>query len=148
MKLERGTKLGIAAAVALVLAAGNFHVVNGAMVDGITLMPKVSWSMSETFVNSDVVANMPGIMARAQYPLFLAAIEKRNTENDVSRLTAENRRRIHVGQERRVVEALIGAPENQIKHSDGDVTAVYINTMTAEMATVTYRGDYVSEVHR
>lgn len=148
MKLQRNTTLGIAAALVTIAVAGNFHVVNGSMVNGMTLVPKVSWSLSETFVNSDVVANMPGFVARAQYPLFLAAIEKKNTENNVPRLTAENRRRIYVGQERRVIEALVGDPYNQIKHGNGEVTAFYMNPMTGEMATVTYKGDYVSEVRR
>ena len=67
--------LGIAAA-ALLWAAGSYHVVTGSHVQGVVFERKLSYSLSETFVNTDVVLNLPMIAARAQYPMYVAKLEK------------------------------------------------------------------------
>lgn len=68
----------VAAAVFLVVAA-NYHIVTGSTVSGATFQKKMSMSLSETFVNLDSVGNMPMIVARAQYPMFVASMERAMT---------------------------------------------------------------------
>ena len=64
-------------AVAVIIASANFHVVTGSEVSGIRLEKKPSMTLSETFVNLDSVGNMPMIAARAQYPMYVAKVERR-----------------------------------------------------------------------
>ena len=67
---------GAIAVAALVLVAANYHIVTGSTVSGVTFQKKMSMSLSETFVNLDSVGNMPMIVARAQYPMFVASMER------------------------------------------------------------------------
>ncbi len=71
MKIASG-----AAVAALLWAAGSYHVVTGSHVQGVAFERKLSYSLSEIFVNTDAVMNMPLIAARAQYPMYVAKLEK------------------------------------------------------------------------
>ncbi len=66
----------VVAAAALLLGAANYHIVTGSTVNGVSFQKKMSMSLSETFVNLDSVGNMPMIAARAQYPMFVATMER------------------------------------------------------------------------
>lgn len=68
--------VGVAATGALLLVAANYHIVTGSTVSGVSFQKKMSMSLSETFVNLDSVGNMPMIVARAQYPMFVASMER------------------------------------------------------------------------
>lgn len=73
-------RLLIAGAVALLgfaAVAANYHIVYGSKVKGLTFESKPSLTFSETLVNLDIVGNMPMIAARAQYPMYVAHVEKR-----------------------------------------------------------------------
>ncbi len=65
-----------AASFGALLLAANYHIVTGSTVSGVSLQKKMSMSLSETFVNLDSVGNMPMIVARAQYPMFVASMEQ------------------------------------------------------------------------
>jgi len=66
--------LFLALLAGLVGYAGNYHFMHGSTVSAQKLK-KVSWSLSETFINVDEVGGLPMIVARARFPLFLQAIE-------------------------------------------------------------------------
>jgi hypothetical protein len=58
--------------VAFLAYVGNYHFVHGS---GIALrkIHKVSWSLSETFINADEVSATPPLLLRIKYPLFVQA---------------------------------------------------------------------------
>ena len=71
-----GALVCIAAAIAFL---GNYHVVWGTL-DRLHLEPKVSWSLSETFINTDEITGTPALLRSARFPLYfqaLVAAEKR-----------------------------------------------------------------------
>jgi hypothetical protein len=76
MKASIALLVSVGVATAIAITAGNYHVVNGATWLGPTFLPKVSFSLSEVFVNFDAVGQMPMIMVRSEYPLFLLAMER------------------------------------------------------------------------
>ena len=62
---------GVLAAVFLAYA-GNFHFVHGSEI-ALRKIEKVSWSLSETYINADEVKATPVFLLRAKYPLFTQA---------------------------------------------------------------------------
>jgi len=74
------TTVGLGAMVALAVV-GNYHFIHGSTYGGPPVMPKLSWSLSETLINFDAVGNMPMIMARGNYPMFIAAWERRSEQD-------------------------------------------------------------------
>ena len=68
---------GVIFASLLLFVGGKYHIVYGSTVNGPKLEAKPSFSLSETFVNLDSVGNMPLIAARAQYPMYVAGVERR-----------------------------------------------------------------------
>lgn len=71
--MARATKYAIFAALAVFFLAyiGNFHFVHGSDI-ALRKIPKISWSLSETYINSDELKATPVLMLRAKYPLFTA----------------------------------------------------------------------------
>jgi curved DNA-binding protein CbpA len=81
---QRPWPLSVAAASVLFLT-GHVHVITGSSIER-TVLGKVSWSLSETVVNSDALMKMPLIAARTQYPLTLLALERAQLiESDAQR---------------------------------------------------------------
>jgi hypothetical protein len=146
--MQTKVKYGLAAGVVAVVVAGNFHFVNGSLLGGFKVMPKVSWSLSETFVNSDQVGNLPGFMARSQYPLFLAALERKQSENGLPRLTAKNKQLLYVGQSRADIEAIIGPSSNTFNSFEGRSSSSYYNGLTGDSVTITYLNDVATEIRK
>jgi len=77
--MKNSTKVGIFVALLLVFTAyvGNFHFVHGSNI-ALRKIEKVSWSLSETWINADEVRATPVFMLRLKYPLFVAAGEAAN----------------------------------------------------------------------
>ncbi|MES2887298.1 MAG: hypothetical protein V4739_04725 [Pseudomonadota bacterium] len=58
---------------------GNYHVLYGSgLHKSHVVLRKVSWSLSETFVNLDALSGQPAFMAHANFPLTIAAMEDYN----------------------------------------------------------------------
>ena len=53
---------------------GHYHVVQSD--DGTRLVPKVHWTLSETFVDIDAITGQPAITASARYPLTIKALQR------------------------------------------------------------------------
>lgn len=56
---------------ALLLFVGNFHVFTGS--NGVSIVPRVTFSVSEFVVNEDALLQMPPLVVAAQYPLAAMA---------------------------------------------------------------------------
>ncbi|ABX35853.1 hypothetical protein Daci_3215 [Delftia acidovorans SPH-1] len=110
---------GAVAVAALVLVAANYHIVTGSTVSGVTFQKKMSMSLSETFVNLDSVGNMPMIVARAQYPMFVASMERAITATEDALVKACGKD-IQVGMSKGVVLHRCGQPAN-VETEDFDV---------------------------
>lgn len=112
--MERGMKKAlitagaVTAAVFLVVAA-NYHIVTGSTVSGVTFQKKMSMSLSETFVNLDSVGNMPMIVARSQYPMFVASMERAVTalNEDPAKICGKD---LQMGMTREAVVRRCGRP--------------------------------------
>lgn len=65
---------------------GEFHFVHGSTYTGKSIIPKVSFSFSETFVNTDQILNVPVIAAKSNWPLAVAALQREGfLESDIDR---------------------------------------------------------------
>lgn len=66
-------RYGIAAALllAMLLFVGNFHVFTGS--SGISIVPRVTFSVSEFVVNEDALLQMPPLVVATKYPLAAMA---------------------------------------------------------------------------
>jgi hypothetical protein len=51
------------------------HVVTGEGI-GITIIPKISLAIQETFVNRDAITNLPIAAAKIRYPLSIIALKR------------------------------------------------------------------------
>lgn len=58
--------------IALLLFVGNFHVFTGK--GGINVVPRVTFSISEFWVNEDALRSMPPLAVTTQYPLAAMAL--------------------------------------------------------------------------
>lgn len=112
---------GAIAVAALVLVAANYHIVTGSTVSGVTFQKKMSMSLSETFVNLDSVGNMPMIVARAQYPMFVASMERAITATEDALVKACGKD-IQVGMTRDAVIRRCGRPANTESSETGAQT--------------------------
>jgi hypothetical protein len=56
-----------------VLFIGNFHVFTGSR--GTHLVPRVTFALSEFFVNEDALRSMPGVILATQFPLSSMALK-------------------------------------------------------------------------
>jgi ribosomal protein L40E len=65
----------VSAILCIFLYLPKWHIITGSQ--GTKFIPKVSWSLNETFVNYDALMNMPYIAAKAQYPLTTLALERK-----------------------------------------------------------------------
>lgn len=75
--MRKGVALvAVITGVGLLTGAANFHFVYGSGVNGVKIERKPSLSLSETIINLDSVGNMPMIAARAQYPMYVAKLER------------------------------------------------------------------------
>lgn len=108
MKKALITAGAVTAAVFLVVAA-NYHIVTGSTVSGVTFQKKLSMSLSETFVNLDSVSNMPMIVARSQYPMFVASMERAVTalNEDPAKICGKD---LQMGMTREAVVRRCGRP--------------------------------------
>lgn len=80
-------RVGLLVGVGVVIGLGNFHVVHGSTYTGGLLVPRLSFGYSELVINTDVILNMPVISAKSQYPLSVAALQKRGyLESDEVRM--------------------------------------------------------------
>lgn len=77
--MKASTQAAVLGVLVLVFVgyAGNFHFLHGSDI-ALRKIPKVSWSLSETFINADEVRRTPVGMLRVKYPLFVAAGEALN----------------------------------------------------------------------
>ena len=57
------------------LFCGKFHVVQSSTAP-IRLLPKVHFTISETFVSLDAITSQPSFMASAQHPLAVKALQR------------------------------------------------------------------------
>lgn len=89
MKGRPAIFLGVASLIAFAAFAGSYHVVSGSTFGEPRLLPRVSFSFAEFFVNSDAVGRMPAIAARAQYPLFLLALEQEASRMVIEEVTRQ-----------------------------------------------------------
>jgi hypothetical protein len=126
-------KFGIAvagAAVALgVWSAGSYHFVHGSNVSGVQVVPKPSFSLSETLINMDAVGNMPMIAARSQYPMFIAEMTSRSANGaSVDRGPCG---RIYSGMMYSQVELICGAPTSVGHSSNGAQTYYFASGVVA-----------------
>lgn len=54
---------------------GNLHIVSSRD-DGFQVVPKYSFSLSETFINLDALTGMPSVEARSRYPLAVKSLQE------------------------------------------------------------------------
>ena len=87
LMVKKSIFISIFTCVVGIYLAGGQHFVYGSTVP-IQMIKKLSWSLSETVINFDRVGNMPMIVARASYPMFLAAMERE--ESAVKRAIENN----------------------------------------------------------
>ena len=64
-----------AGATALVTWAGNYHFLHGSQAPS-SMIAKVSWSLSETIINTDTALGIPPYEAMSRYPLLLQAFQR------------------------------------------------------------------------
>jgi hypothetical protein len=68
------------------ICLGNLHIVHGSTYTGTFLIPRLSFGFGEMFINTDTLLNMPYHSARSQYPLSVAALQRRGfLESDAVR---------------------------------------------------------------
>ncbi len=75
-KTNRIVLMVIAIIISLITLMGNVHFIHGSTYSGPLIVKKVSFSFSETFVNTDKVFAMPYISALSTYPLAVAALRR------------------------------------------------------------------------
>lgn len=76
----------VAGAVLVILITGKYHFVHGSTYTGDFIISKVSFSFSETFINTDQIMNVPVIAAKSNWPLAVAALQKEGfLESDTNR---------------------------------------------------------------
>lgn len=85
-----GVIAGAVFVVAMLL--GRYHVVQGAGLIGVTLVPKVHFTWSETFVSVDAITGMPYIMAKSKYPLAVQALQRDGIIETEEEFEERNRR--------------------------------------------------------
>lgn len=103
-----GMLLVLASVFLFVIA--KFHFVYGSEVEGIQVEPKPSLSLSETLINMDALGGMPMIAARAQYPMYVARMERL-----LEQLEFQNARGCHhlqVGMRTVDIEPKCGRPDD------------------------------------
>lgn len=130
----------IGAAGALLFASGFVHIVHGEAL-GFHVWRKVSWSLSETVVNSDVVANLPMFMARSQYPLLMGKLEQIREGFDQPGFTQRNFGRVHIGMQLGEVRALLGEPAYETPYfgfGDDERRLLYSDALTSRSATLVF----------
>jgi hypothetical protein len=68
----------------LIAAYGKIHIIYGSKIETM-ILPKESFSLSETFVNFDVLCQMPLFVAKIKYPLTIMKLQEEGfleTENE------------------------------------------------------------------
>ena len=77
---------------------GKIQIIYGSGISTM-IIPKKSFSLSETFVNFDILSELPSIIARMKYPLTIIALQERGL------LETDNQR------EKRIQEELLSDAE-------------------------------------
>jgi hypothetical protein len=136
----------LAAAVISAVVAGNFHFVHGSKNPFGSIIPKVSWSLSETIVNFDAVGNMPGFMARGTYPLFMAAVEKMMADSSAPIFSPSRLEKITLGMASVDVEAVLGKPDSSIGDPGKHETYRYFDPVSGRSATLQFNRYILFEI--
>jgi hypothetical protein len=103
-------------AAILVAVGGNFTFLTGSQV-GFKVLRKVSFSLSEVWVNLDEMGNMPAILARARYPLTLEALTRRAIASGAEPdLSTDQTTRLRAGMTRIEVQEILGRPNKAPDH--------------------------------
>lgn len=125
---------------------GQVHIVHGSHTRW-ALVDKVSWSLEETLVNVDALERLPAIVARARYPLFLAALERDRDAADIPGApTWRNATRIGYGMGPADVERLVGAPAHRGEEVDGEARHTWFDPLNGKTLRVLYRAGLVAEI--
>lgn len=66
----------VAIGAIVLYVSGSFHFLHGSAT-GFMVLKKASFSLSETVVNTDRLGNMPAFLARAEYPMTIAAMSRK-----------------------------------------------------------------------
>jgi hypothetical protein len=74
LSTQQWIAIGVVVSVVLVGLLGSLHVVE--YQNGVSLIPKVHWTLAETFVSLDAITGMPWIAARTRWPLACKALQK------------------------------------------------------------------------
>jgi len=67
--------VGIIILMAAIFFSGKYHFVHGKD-NPLLIIPKISFSLKETYINLDEITGMPNIMAKMKYPLAVRALQK------------------------------------------------------------------------
>ena len=144
MKARLAVLVSVAVALSLTLA-GKYHVLYGDAAHGMDVIPKISWSLSETFVNIDALGNMPMLFARAQYPLTVAALARRANERGLEK-DLSVARKLAQGMDMEQVARIMGAPASRDGIGSTFENWTYRSPLAGQYVTVTFEKGRVIKV--
>jgi len=139
----------VALAVACIGGAvlvGNYHVLTGDAVGGLKVIPKVSWSLSESFVNVDALGNMPAIFARAQYPLLMVALAKMGRLAGSEKDLSDVRSKVQIGMTESQVYSSFGYPTEKQPIGPHFEHWVYRAPLAGQYVTVSFEDGRVTNI--
>ena len=135
-------------AVALYVG-GSFHFLHGS-VTGFLVLKKASFSLSETVVNTDRLGNMPAFLARAEYPMTIAAMSRRAIAGGAVKDYRIARTRVRVGMTLEDVFREFGTPtEEPDIYTIGDETTTrltYSDMLQGETVFITVVDNRITRI--
>ena len=128
---------------------GSFHFLHGS-VTGFAVLKKASFSLSETVVNTDRLGNMPAFLARAEYPMTIAAMSRRAIDGGAVKDYRIAKTRINVGSTLDDVFREFGEPTSKPDmHAIGGeaiVNLTYSDMMQGESVFITLTNGKVTRI--
>jgi hypothetical protein len=115
---------------------GHHHVVAGAAVGGIAVVPKANFSLAEVFVDHNSVRQLAPDEARAASPVYTALLASQDSEQiEIARMNARQAgpsMEIVAGMGVDEVESLLGKPET-LHHPSEDTEVRHYGTFLVMM---------------
>lgn len=137
--------LGILAAIAL-LVFGNIHIINGSQT-GLRVWQKKSFSLSEIYVNTDELGNMPAFLARAKYPMTIAVMSEKLIEaKREPDLRHDNVKRVQLGMSRYDVIQTLGEPLDKPEWIGDTLYMRYSSALQGRYVSIELERDRVTKI--